>query len=232
MDPGTITNGWIAFITGLITSPHCVIMCGPLVFVMLSKNPSSSPSPLWIPQFSYHLARIFSFTLIGTIAGAIGLNALKLFQARPTTLFPYALIIFLLLFAFGFDRLIPKIPFAKRIFARASERLNTLPKLYTGISLGLLTPFLPCGPLYLIFWVCILSGSPLLAAQISSGFALGTIPLMLPTGSAYFKFKHKFNPKKIHNIQRFLAVIAALFILWRTLNADGPLSAEFCCPWN
>ena len=45
-----------------------------------------------------------------------------------------------------------------------------------GLGLGLATPFIPCGPLYLIIWVAAISGSALSGGTMLAMFGLGTIP--------------------------------------------------------
>lgn len=235
MDLHSPDNAWVAFLTGLITSPHCLLMCGPLAYVILNQSEESqsskSPNTEIYPHLFYNLARILSFTLMGLLAGAIGLSLLKFINYPFIRFFPWIFVTFLIIFGFGLDRLIPKAPFAKRIFARLSEQISKLPKNYAAILLGLATPFLPCGPLYLILWVALLSGSPLFGAEISFGFALGTVPLMWVAGSQFKRLKSFFNPKTIYRIQRLIALIAAFFIAWRLLFSSGPLSADFCCPW-
>lgn len=223
----------MAFLAGLITSPHCVLMCGPLAFVLLSpqKNdeiPSINHSELIANHLIYHAFRILSFSIFGGLAGFMGLGILSILRFPGTKLLPWALACFLLLFAFKLDKLIPKLPFAKRFFSRITEKLTQLPKKFAASMLGLATPMLPCGPLYMMLWVALSSGNPFFGAQLLLAFGLGTIPLMLLTSTQYYRL----SPKIIYKTQRILAFIVALFIIYRTLMANSPLSADFCCPWN
>lgn len=225
-------NAWVAFLAGVITSPHCLLMCGPLAYVMLSGSVDDEPDCTdFLPHLLYNSTRVFAFTAIGVLAGILGLGILKFIQFPIIKFFPWVLVVFFIIFALGFDRLIPKMPFARKIFARLSERIVKLPKNFAAILLGLATPFLPCGPLYMIFWVALLSGSPLFGAEITFGFALGTLPLMLLASTQFKRLKGFFTPKSLYFVQRFTALIAACFLTWRLLANDGPLSAAFCCPW-
>lgn len=199
---------------------------------MLSEpSASTTPSSPFKTHLIYNAARIASFTLIGTLAGALGLGLLGLMNLPPLKIFPWILVAFFAIFGLGLDKLIPKAPFAKRIFARISERLTRIPKTYAAISLGLATPFLPCGPLYMVFWVALLSGSPLFGAEISLGFGIGTLPLMLLTSSQFPRLKQLLKPKTLYFAQRAIALTAAFLLTWRLLSTDSPLSAAFCCPW-
>lgn len=207
-------------------------MCGPLAYVVLSgASEEAEQSNYFNPHLIYNVARISSFTLMGALAGGLGLGLLKFTQLPLVHFFPWALVAFFLIFGSGLDRLIPKLPFAKRIFARLSEHVSKLPKNLAAMLLGLATPFLPCGPLYIVFWVALLSGSPLFGAEIACGFALGTFPLMLLASLQSKKLKQFFKPKTLYFAQRSLALIAAFMISWRLLANDSPLSAAFCCPW-
>lgn len=224
-------NAWIAFIAGLITSPHCLLMCGPLAYVVLNQSVEEEEYSYANAHLLYNVARIIAFTLMGMMAGAIGLSLLKFFNLSVIKFFPWILVLFFVIFAFGLDRLIPKAPFAKRIFARLSEQVAKLPKNFAAILLGAATPFLPCGPLYMILWVALLSGSPLFGAEITFGFALGTFPLMFLASTQFKQLKRVLNPKTLYLIQRSIAFVAAVFLAWRLLANDTPLSADFCCPW-
>lgn len=230
LSPG---NGWIAFLAGVVTSPHCLIMCGPLAYVVLSESHGDQkPQSHYLnAHLIYNVSRVFSFMAMGILAGALGLGLLKFVQMPVVKFFPWVLVFFLLIFGLGLDRMVPKAPFAKRAFAVLSERVTRLPKNVAAIVLGLATPLLPCGPLYMILWVALLSGSPLFGGEITFGFALGTVPVMLLASSQFRRLREVLNPKTLYFAQRSIALIAAFLITWRLLANDSPLSADFCCPW-
>jgi sulfite exporter TauE/SafE len=58
----------LAFMTGLLGSGHCMGMCGALVSGFFMKSEKKS---VW-PYFTYHLARIGMYTVVGTIAATLG----------------------------------------------------------------------------------------------------------------------------------------------------------------
>ena len=61
---------WLAFITGVLGSGHCVGMCGALVsgFFMQAGQKTKS----YVPYFAYHLSRISVYTLVGFSAASLG----------------------------------------------------------------------------------------------------------------------------------------------------------------
>lgn len=208
-------------------------MCGPLAYVILSEHYEDEKAQhcLFNAHLIYNIARVLSFTVMGALAGGIGLGLLKFVQFPVVKFFPWVLVVFFLIFGLGLDQLIPKAPFAKKMFARLSEHIVELPRNFAAILLGLATPLLPCGPLYMILWVALLSGSPLFGAEIAFGFALGTLPLMFLAGTQFKRLKQFFKPKTLYLIQRSIALAAAFLITWRLLASDSPFSADFCCPW-
>ena len=230
MELNTVNNGWIAFIAGVITSPHCIVMCGPLAFVVLQPKNNTSISK-YSSQLIYHISRIFMFTLFGTLAGILGMGLIHIFQFSLIKYFPWILVVFLGLFALGIDKVIPKVPLAQRFFSRATQRITHFSINKRGLLLGLATPFLPCTPLYMIFWVALLSGTPLFGAEIAFGFGIGTFPLMMLAGSQYFRLHRLLTPKTIYYIQRIMASIASFLLAWRLLASESPMQVHSCCPF-
>lgn len=75
-DPGFSSSYLVAFLMGLFSSMHCVGMCGSIIGTLtLSLSPEirNSKSRLLPMVLNYNLGRITSYTLAGTLAGAIEL---------------------------------------------------------------------------------------------------------------------------------------------------------------
>ncbi|MGE9291886.1 MAG: sulfite exporter TauE/SafE family protein, partial [Puniceicoccales bacterium] len=90
-----------------------------------------------------------------------------------------------------------------------------LPRTFAGGLLGLVTPFLPCGPLYLVFGVALMTGSMINGAQFLFAFALGTLPLIWLTHTQYARIQTRISPLWMKRIQRGMALILAAMIAWR-----------------
>mgnify|MGYP000096559321 CR=1 FL=1 len=60
---------WLAFMTGVLGSGHCLGMCGGLVSSFFMRLGAKGISP----YLAYHAARIGIYTLVGMIAAAIGM---------------------------------------------------------------------------------------------------------------------------------------------------------------
>ena len=72
------TTGYgMLFIIGLLTSLHCVAMCGGInlsqcVLQDTQKSNTLSKIAVLTPSFLYNLGRVLSSTIIGGIVGAVG----------------------------------------------------------------------------------------------------------------------------------------------------------------
>lgn len=221
-----IDSASAAFIAGLVTSPHCVGMCGPIGCATLPLGQSET-SLAWATA-SYHLARSLAYLVIGLLAGLVGGSVAEVLGAAPARLLPWLMVAMLLAVAFRLDRFFPKPRATSGLFGKLSRKVRALPRWLLGAGLGALTPLLPCGPLYLIFTVALFSGSPVRGAEIGLAFALGTIPLLALFQGGYFRFQGKFSPRALRWTQCVFAIAAAGLITWRMIASGGEFGEQFC----
>jgi plastocyanin len=151
----TTTLGALA--VGLATSVHCAGMCGPIACGVGTL--ARSEGERLTAASLYHASRLAAYTVLGAIFGAIGSAPLKWFFDSPAVLLPWALVAALLLLATGLDKKIPRPKILNRLTARARIRSGGLSVYGGSTAMGLLTPFLPCGPLYAVFLALMASGS-------------------------------------------------------------------------
>ena len=180
-------------------------------------------------QVAYHLARIISYTLVGTLAGSLSLWFVQAFQWDITKYFPWVLVAMLLLFAMGFDKWFSGKRIASpKFMARLMLKSRSLPGEVSTFAMGFLTPLLPCAPLYMVLWVALISGSPFFGAQIMLGFSLGTIPLLWLAQSQFLRNRDKWSSRTVQIVQRSVAVAAALILAARLLYVGTPLEGGAC----
>ncbi len=165
-----------ALVAGLFTSIHCVGMCGPLACAVTSRSKSRDHALL--EATAYHAGRVFSYTMIGALAGLIGKQPLSYFFHSPAAILPWLMIPFLILTAFPDLVKVPRLKFLTMPYYKAKLWAQNKPAGIAGGLLGVISPCLPCTPLYLIFGVSLLSGSAVTGAMIAFSFSLGTIPLL------------------------------------------------------
>ena len=198
MDASTLTTPLAAFIAGLATSLHCAAMCGPLACAVRCK-------PL-----NYHGTRLASYTAAGALLGGAGWTVRGYFDGHAAHWVPWLLAGVLVMIAFGLDKRIPQPRFVQRILLRAK----------LSQTLGWLTPLLPCGPLWLMYGVAILTGSAVTGAVLLGSFALGTIPLFLLLQAGIWKLQQRGRAVWLPRTQQFFALGAAALLVWRAMLVD------------
>src|SRR4051812_2021681 len=97
----TIDSTAGAFVAGLVTSVHCAGMCGPLACAWLVGG--NKPSHPVRDTSLYHAARISSYALVGTAAGALGILPLRWFHHGAGMVLPWMLVLAFLVVALGLE---------------------------------------------------------------------------------------------------------------------------------
>jgi sulfite exporter TauE/SafE len=219
-----------AFLAGLVTSVHCVGMCGPL---SCSWAVSASPgSAVFFRDTGlYHAGRLLAYGLVGALAGAVGVVPLGFFQQGAGLVLPWLMVLAFAIVGLGLEQRLPKPGFLARLLRRlqtAAFRLKSGPR--SGL-LGLATPLLPCGPLYLIFGLALANGSALKGAGFTVAFGLGTLPLLWLAQTGLHRLGGALSPAALGRLQRGLALGTAVLLAWR-LRGTLDFSAEMvpsCC---
>ncbi|MDR1481610.1 MAG: sulfite exporter TauE/SafE family protein [Synergistaceae bacterium] len=190
------------FAVGLLTSVHCVAMCGG---INLSQCLSNCPGSALRPAILYNAGRVASYTIVGGIVGALG--SVVSFSGAARGVVQMAAGIFMLILGinmlgiFSFLRsLTPRLP--KSLSDRIERGKNGRGPLYVGLLNGLM----PCGPLQAMQLFALYAGSPVRGALSMLVFSLGTVPLMFGLGA----FSSLISGKFAGRIMRAGAVIVIL----------------------
>ena len=191
-------------VIGLLTSVHCIAMCGGInLSQSLAKTEDSySPSKRFgnppdsqtnlpptahlsslLPGVLYNVGRLISYTTVGFVVGALGsvITVSNLFRNIVLLLAGLFMVIMgiNMLGLFPFLRcLTPKLPqiFTKKIDAQKAGR--------GPLVIGILNGFMPCGPLQAMQLYALSTGSPIKGGISMFLFCIGTIPLMFALGAA------------------------------------------------
>lgn len=225
-----ITGPVSALLAGLITSLHCAGMCGPLACALMpTRRDDADPTTV---AAVYHIARVGSYTLFGALCGGVGRWPLQQLDGPVLRWLPWVLVLFFAVMAFRLDRLLPKVPGLAQLHANLSARLRTWSRVRAAATLGLATPLLPCGPLYLLFSLALLSGSALRGAETLLAFGLATIPVLWIAQANFHWVRAKLGPLWLGRVQQGLALTVALVLVWRlrgTLGFGGSGPTDFVC---
>jgi len=229
-------NLFLAMIgVGLVTSIHCVFMCGGLVLTYAVKGAEDGP---WyrrlMPHLVYQSAKIFSYATVALILGGIVALLGRAFDITPfRNWLMVAAGIYMVLLGIGMTgkvkalrNLTPKPPkflieaLSKNRKQAVSDAKAGTTSLATPLTFGLLTGFMPCAPLIAAQAAAISAGSPALGALAMIGFGLGTAPLMLAFGFVSSMLSKQFQAK-LQIVAAVAVMIFGLVIFNRGLMVVG-----------
>lgn len=197
------------FVIGLITSVHCIAMCGGINLSQCIPQPSNASDvsgssralDIFLPALLYNTGRVISYTAIGFLLGLVGM----LLGAGTQTEISYFLqgslkmIAGIFMVIMGINMLgifpwlrpltlrIPRFLSTKVLKKRASSR--------QPLFVGLLNGLMPCGPLQSMQIVALACQNPFSGALSMFLFSLGTVPLMLGLGSLVSVLGKRFAKK-------------------------------------
>jgi uncharacterized protein len=230
MEMMAITTPATALLAGFVTSLHCAGMCGPIACAVMPVKPEQGDAAT--AATAYHLARVGGYCLLGAAVGALGRVPLLLVPAGAFKWLPWLGVVFFVSLALGWDSRLPRMPLLGRIAFRITGKLKGRPASQAAAALGLATPFFPCGPLYSLVALALLSGSALRGAEFMLAFGLGTVPLLWMLQTQYRRVGGLVSPAWVRRLRTGLALAAALMIAWRlrgTLGMQGPDPRSFVC---
>ena len=210
-----LLNPMAALFAGLVTSLHCMGMCGPLACALLGGKQDGTQSK-YLGFSAYHLGKLVSYGMLGALAGGIGSQFVSRSTALTSHLLPWALAAFFLLIAMGLDRYAARLPFIGPSSRHLMKKAYSVKGGTRGLALGFATPFIPCGPLYLMVWIAALSGSTSQGAWMLLSFGLGTIPGLLGAQLGWSFLSLRMAPERLQRWRRNAALIACFLLLMRS----------------
>ena len=224
----TLDTSAAAFIAGLVTSLHCVGMCGPLACSWAVARGTNST--FLRDTALYHGARLTAYGIVGAVAGTLGTMPKEWLQHRGVAMFPWLLVIAFVLVGIGADAWLPKPAFLTKPMARLRMKAMQFGSAARASALGLATPLLPCGPLYMMFGLALANGSAARGAEFRVSFGLGTLPLLALAQTQLHRIGVKLSPVALKRVQRGLALAAAVVMAWRLRGTLTGEEASCCHP--
>jgi sulfite exporter TauE/SafE len=225
-----ITGPGSALLAGLVTSLHCAGMCGPLACSIIpARRGDADPHTV---ATVYHLSRLTGYTLLGALVGGVGRVPLSFIGEGAMRYLPWLLVLFFVAVAVRFDQRLPRIPVLGRVYSSVAARLRGGSRLRAAAVLGVATPLLPCGPLYFLLSLALLSGSAARGAETLLAFGLGTVPLLWIAQANYHLIRVRVGPVWLSRIQTVMALAVAAVLVWRlrgTFGLGGPGVNDFVC---
>lgn len=210
------------FIFGLISSLHCVGMCGPIA--MMLPVDRHNPTKRTLQILVYHAGRITTYTTLGLLFGIFGKG---LFIAGIQQQISVIVGIIMLLFIFIPEKTMAKYNFSKpiyRIVSKIKQQLGAQFKKKSFDALfttGLFNGMLPCPMIYVALFGALALQNLLHSVVFMFLFGVGTIPMMslVVYSSNFISIQFRNKIQKLLPIALFF--MASIFIL-RGLNLDIP----------
>ncbi len=215
------------FILGIISSFHCVGMCGPLALSLPLASYSASKKLLGI--LLYNFGRVTTYSSLGLIFGYFGR---QIFIAGYQQIF--SVVIGLLIVAFfllaKFRKKFSGMGPANRFYIKVQSlvagflRIRNLSGFYlTGLANGLL----PCGMVYLAITGAMATSSPLKGLEFMASFGLGTMPALILLSVAGFIISIRAR-SFIRKLTPYAFLLMGVLLIIRGMNLGIPyLSPSF-----
>jgi sulfite exporter TauE/SafE len=216
-------NYILLFIAGVLSSMHCIGMCGCFV-TAYSMNLKGSNAQKAISHLLYSFGRITTYTFLGALMGFLGSSLYFLGKMAGVqnliTLIAGIIMIYLGLSLAGF---LPKIGFLDKtgayflkytqgFFSKLMKKQGILFTYPLGVTLG----FLPCCLLYTVELQAMTTGSPLKGALSMFAFGLGTIPSLFSFGMLINIINHK-TKEKLLNYASYVIIILGISSVYRAV---------------
>jgi uncharacterized protein len=211
------------FVIGLITSIHCVVMCGGINLSQCmgaaGKGEETSGKGSLRPSFLYNLGRVISYTVIGALVGALG-SAIS-FSSTAKGVVQALAGVFMVIMGLSMTGLFPWLArLVPRMPSGVARKLNRRKGFAGPFYVGLLNGLMPCGPLQAMQLYALSTGSPLVGALSMLVFSLGTVPLMFALGALSSLLSRKFTSRAMA-VGAVLVVALGLTMLTGGLNLAG-----------
>lgn len=226
------------FVIGLLTSVHCVAMCGG---INLSQSiprkiqkgmEEESKMAAFLPTMSYNLGRVISYTAVGFVCGSVGFLLGGGTQVELSILLQGELkmVAGVFMVIMGINML-DLFPWLRKLTLRVPKFIaQRIGKKRVGNNhsflVGVLNGFMPCGPLQAMWIVALATANPFAGALSMLLFSLGTVPLMLGLGSMVAALGKKFTDK-VMTTGAVLVVVLGLSVLSQGCSLSGLFLPDF-----
>lgn len=225
----TITEGiglGLAFVVGLLTSFHCVGMCGGFIVAYTTADDGPRRNPLRLHAW-YALGKFISYGAIGAGFGFLGHSISVSHGIRVGVTMAAGLVLVL----YGLTSL-GLLPLQRWMGARTPTRVL---RFFTGLRSRYQHPMIfglfsgvmvMCGPLQAIYVAAAGTGSALQGAVLLLAFAAGTLPLLMGFGMATGFLSMRFTRRALQVASVAVIVLGALMINRGVAMSQGKAT---CC---
>lgn len=214
----------VLFVIGLLTSIHCVAMCGGINLSQCApyqtiRGTQAGKFSNLRPSILYNTGRVISYTVIGGIVGALG--SVVSFSGTGKGLVAIIAGVFMVIMGLNMMNIFPWLrKFNPRMPKTFATKIYEQKKSNRPLYVGLLNGLMPCGPLQAMQLYALSTGDPVKGALSMLLFSLGTVPLMFGLGALSSILTKKFTSKMM-TASAVLVVILGLFMFSNGMALSG-----------
>jgi uncharacterized protein len=205
---------YTALIFGLVSSLHCIGMCGPIAMMLpVDRN---NPTKKALQILLYHAGRLTSYATLGLLFGLLGKG---LYLAGMQQRFSIVLGILMILIAIVPERILAQYNFSKPIYKVISKVKSSLGSQFKRktadafFTIGIFNGLLPCGLVYAALFGAIAMQNVTLGMTYMLLYGLGTIPLMSAVVYVSSILSLPFRNKLQKMVPLITVIIGLLFVL-------------------
>ena len=223
----TITPGMglaVIFVVGILTSFHCVGMCGGFVLSYTTKNAmdkEQTKKSKFLSHLKYGAGKTITYVVLGGLFGLLG----SFVTFTPKFKGMAALVAGIFLIIYGLN-MINVFPWLRKLQFRGPKFINKINSDAVSAKrgpfiIGLLNGLMiACGPLQAMLIFAAGTGSAIQGALTLFVFGVGTLPLMLGFGSIATAIGSKFT-HKILKASALIVIIMGVVMINRGLTLTG-----------
>jgi sulfite exporter TauE/SafE len=223
-DPAFTSSYLVAFVMGLVSSLHCIGMCGSIIGTLtLSLSPEiRHKKALLLPfVFNYNAGRITSYTIAGALAGLIqSIATLPMGEIHGHRLLQILSALIMACAGLYIAGWFPRFAYIEKVgvhfwkqiepFGRRLIPVKTRTQAYL---FGMVWGWLPCGLVYAALALAATAGNVTQSALTMLAFGLGTLPAVMGIGIMTGVLT------RLSRMQRFKQVVGLFMIILALLAA-------------
>lgn len=216
-----------AFLLGLMSSAHCVGMCGGIMGALSMAIPQHRRTSRWWILFCYNLGRIVSYALIGFLLGTL---AQQLSESGGVVMLRWVAGLLLIAMGLYLANWWKGLIYLERLgsylwvyIQPLGKHLMPVDSAWKALPLGFIWGWLPCGLVYSALVFASSSGHSVQAAGLMLAFGLGTLPTVWLSGVMAQELNRWLQIKQL---RWAMATLIILFGVWTIWGSNGSHAAH------
>jgi sulfite exporter TauE/SafE len=209
------------FMLGMVSSFHCIGMCGPLALSLPVQHLSHTKRTAML--LTYHSGRIFIYSLLGLLFGLAGRRIYMAGLQQWLSIILGGLMLFSLIHYFIYRNALQP-AFLRRAYGSIQQYFMKYwksPSFLSFLMLGIANGLLPCGMVYLAIAGALSLSNVSYSVVFMAVFGAGTIPMLIALSFLGF-FVNVSMRNSIKRLTPIMIGLMAVLLILRGLNLGIP----------